>query len=217
MPASTDELPLLYRTPECWAAGVLRDVDALLSDHAHLEKKAAVNALELLNRWPQRGGQVGEKHGESQAPPDWVQSLAAVARDEAEHLAAVTRLLLRRGGRLARTHRNPYANALRGLVRLGQGTEELLDRMLVSALIEARSCERFELLVRASPPAEIAKLYAGLCASERGHYLTFLELGRLVVGEERVSTRWRAMLEAEAGIASAQEPGPGMHSGVGPG
>ncbi|MCX5661847.1 MAG: tRNA-(ms[2]io[6]A)-hydroxylase [Planctomycetota bacterium] len=206
MRGSIDDLPLLYRTPEAWARGVLRDPVALLSDHAHLEKKAAANALELLNRWPHNGN--------AAAPPDWVQAMAAIARDEVEHLAAVTRLISRRGGQLARLHRNPYATALRGLVRLGQGTDELLDRLLVSALIEARSCERFELLAKADPPEDLGKLYAGLCASERGHYLTFLDLGRLAVDELQVQERWASMLRAEAEIAAAQALGPGMHSGM---
>ena len=129
---NASDLPLLSRTPDSWAGAVIKDLLALLNDHAYLEKKAASNALELLNRWP-----------EPDCPPDWVSTLAAIASDEAAHLSLVVRLLNRRGGRLERTHRNPYANALRALVRKGRGNEELVDRLLISALIEARSCERF--------------------------------------------------------------------------
>jgi len=81
-------LPLLFRTPDRWADAVLEDTPALLSDHAYLERKAASNALEMLNRWP-----------EPVCPPGWVQTLSNVARDEAEHLSRVTRLLERRGGK----------------------------------------------------------------------------------------------------------------------
>src|SRR5688572_30282158 len=75
--------------------------------------------------------------------------MTAVARDEVEHLAVVSRLLARRGGRLTKQHSNPYAAALRGLVRMGTGRGELVDRLLISGLIEARSCERFRLLADA--------------------------------------------------------------------
>ena len=85
-PSTLDALPLASRTPDAWAAAVLEEPLALLNDHAYLEKKAASNALELLNRWPEPG-----------CPPDWVQTLAAIASDEAAHLNAVVRLLARAG------------------------------------------------------------------------------------------------------------------------
>src|SRR6476661_7391883 len=111
------DLPLRYITPAPWAASALRDPLALLNDHAHLEKKAATNALELLNRWP-----------EPNPPENWVAAMTAVARDEVEHLATVSRLLARRGGRLTKQHANPYASELHKLVRKGQGPAELIDR-----------------------------------------------------------------------------------------
>src|SRR5262252_9226281 len=129
-----DGLPLHSRTPIEWGRAVLRDPIALLIDHAFLEKKAANNALELLTRWP---GEWVE---------GWTETMTSVARDEAAHLAQVTRILVKRGGRLERIHKNPYANALRLLVRKG-GPGEVRDRLLVSALIEIRSCER----LRCSP------------------------------------------------------------------
>src|SRR5437762_12197582 len=108
------DLPLRYKTPLSWAHGVLRQPLELLNDHAHLEKKAAANALELLNRWP-----------EPRPPENWVAAMTAVARDEVEHLAIVCRLLARRGGRRTRQHANPYARALHKLVRKGLGPGEL--------------------------------------------------------------------------------------------
>jgi tRNA 2-(methylsulfanyl)-N6-isopentenyladenosine37 hydroxylase len=196
------QLPLRYQTPAAWAAQVLADPLALLNDHAHLEKKAATNALELLHRWP-----------EPSPPENWVAAMTAVARDEVEHLAAVCRLLARRGGRLTKSHSNSYAGALHSLVRKG-GAGELVDRLLVSALIEARSCERFLLLSEACPDAELTRLYRGLWASEHGHYLSFLQLAQQVQSAEQVEGRWSEMLDAEAGIIQGQTPGPRMHSGV---
>lgn len=197
-----DGLPLCSRTPDAWAYQVLADPLALLNDHAYLEKKAAVNALELLNRWP-----------EPVPPKLWFTTLAGIAKDEATHLAQVCHLLQRRGGILEKLHKNPYANALRNLVRKGQGTYELLDRLLVSALIEARSCERFEVLGRVADDAELTRLYRGLWASERNHFLVFLNLARRVRPEAEVEERWQTLLAAEADILATQSPGPRMHSG----
>src|SRR5438094_6713501 len=108
------DLPLRYETSQAWAIAALARPLELLNDHAHLEKKAAANALELLNRWP-----------EPSPPGNWVAATIAIARDEVEHLAVVSRLLARRSGRLSRSHANPYASALHRLVRKGRGTEEL--------------------------------------------------------------------------------------------
>ncbi len=197
------DLPLKYKTPDLWAITVLQKPLELLNDHAHLEKKAATNALELLNRWP-----------EPNPPENWVAAMTAVSRDEVEHLAAVCRLISRRGGRLTKSHNNPYASALHKLVRRGLGTSELVDRLMISSLIEARSCERFALLAEACEDKEIAKLYQGLWASEHGHYKTFIQLAEQIQPAEEVAKRWQEMLDAEAEIIQQQPPGPRMHSGV---
>jgi tRNA 2-(methylsulfanyl)-N6-isopentenyladenosine37 hydroxylase len=192
--------PLAWRTPPEWGAGVLAEPVSLLVDHAFLEKKAANNALELLTRWP------------GDWLPGWVETMTSVARDETAHLAQVTRMLVRRGGRLSRVHKNPYANALRLLVRKGDKAE-LLDRLFVSALIEARSCERFGILGEAAEEQELAAFYRALYASELGHYKVFLKLARKIAPAAEMDERWGEMLEAEARILTVQEPGPRIHSG----
>ena len=203
MPTDVD-LPLKYQTPDTWAMQALREPLALLNDHAHLEKKAAANALELLNRWP-----------EPSPPENWVAAMTAIARDEVEHLAIVSRLLARRGGRLTRQHGNPYAADLHKLVRRGKGKEELVDRLMISALIEARSCERFKLLADVvENDAELAKLYKALWASEHGHYRTFIDLAEQILPEREVAQRWQQMLRDEARLIQRQPPGPRMHSAV---
>lgn len=203
--ARSADLPLRYQTPDAWAEQALRDPLALLNDHAHLEKKAAANALELLNRWP-----------EPNPPEYWVEKMSAIARDEVDHLAIVTRLLSRRGGRLTKHHRNHYASDLRSLVRSGQGSAELLDRLMISALIEARSCERFEVLSRNCADEELRRLYDDLWASENGHYRIFIDLARQLPDTSgAVESRWEEMLDAEARIIREQSPGPRMHSGLG--
>ncbi|MCZ6834545.1 MAG: tRNA-(ms[2]io[6]A)-hydroxylase [Planctomycetota bacterium] len=200
--STTVDLPLHSSTPDAWAIEVLREPLALLNDHAHLEKKAATNALELLHRWP-----------EPSPPENWVQVMTAVARDEIDHLAIVTKLLARRGGELTKNHGNPYAKALRELVRRGKGTEELMDRLMVAALIEARSCERFEVLSRNCGDDEVlAKLYAELWASEHGHFRVFINFARDLLPDDVVDERWEEMLKEEAAILQRQPPGPRIHS-----
>lgn len=194
------ELPLRSRTPLEWGRAVLAEPLALLADHAFLEQKAANNAMELMTRWP------GEWF------PGWLEAMTSVARDEAAHLAQVTRLLIRRGGRLGRGHRNPYAQGLRALVRKG-AEAEIIDRLIVSALIEVRSCERFAVLAEVCEDKELAGFYGALFSSEMGHYKLFLKLAQKVGPKAAVMARWEQMLEAEARVLAEQEPGPRMHSG----
>jgi tRNA-(ms[2]io[6]A)-hydroxylase len=203
---TVEALPLHSRTPREWGVAALRDTLALLMDHVFLEKKAAANAMELMTRWP------------DDWLPGWVETMTAVARDEAVHLAQVTRLLFRRGGRLERVHKNSYANELRQMVRKGERTE-LLDRLLVAALIEVRSCERFAVLSDAATHTgdrELADFYHGLFTSEFGHYNVFLKLARKFTKAAALEARWQEMLAAEARILSGQPPGPRVHSGWGP-
>jgi tRNA 2-(methylsulfanyl)-N6-isopentenyladenosine37 hydroxylase len=193
-------LPLHSRTPYEWGRAVLADPLALLADHAFLEKKAASNAMELLTRWP------------NEWFPGWVEAMTSVARDEAAHLAQVTRLLIRRGGKMGRGHSNPYTKALRMLVRNGDA-KEIVDRLFVSSLIELRSCERFAVLAVASDDAELAAFYRALFTSEMGHYKLFLKLAHRIGPKAATEERWQQMLAAEALILAEQPPGPRIHSG----
>lgn len=197
-----DALPLLSRTPLAWATSALADPIALLADHAFLEQKAAKNAMELLTRWP------------TEWIPGWVETMTSVARDEAAHLSQVSRILLRRGGRIGRGHSCPYAKALRELVRNGTGGE-VIDRLFVSALIECRSCERFAVLAEAAQTIdpELASLYKALFSSELGHFKVFLRLAYKIAPRPEVDARWREMLSLEAAIIARQTPGPRIHSG----
>ena len=202
-PASVDSLPLRSRTPLQWGHSALADPVALLNDHAFLEMKAAQNAMDLMTRWPHTW------------VPGWVEALTSVARDEAAHLAQVTRVLIKRGGRLVRSHKAAYPRDLRARVRNG-GSDELLDRLCVSALIEARSCERFAVLAAAAADREpdLAKFYHALFASEMGHYKIFLKLANKIAAPDVVASNWSQWLDTEAEILAAQKPGSLIHSGL---
>ena len=196
-------IPLASRTPLAWGPQALADPIALLIDHAFLEMKAAQNAMELMTRWP------------NDWTPGWVETMTSVARDETAHLAQVSRLLIRRGGRLERGHKSTYAAALRKLVRSGKSTETL-DRLCVSALIEARSCERFAILAATTTDEELAKFYQALFSSEMGHYKVFLKLAHKMAPKPQVEARWQELLRAEAEIIANEPPGCRIHSGLRP-
>lgn len=194
-------LPLRSQTPLSWGPTALADPIALLIDHAFLEMKAAQNAMELMTRWP------------NEWTPGWVETMTSVARDETAHLAQVTRLLIRRGGQMERGHKSFYAAALRALVRQGKAGETL-DRLCVSALIEARSCERFYVLASTTKDEELSQFYKALFSSELGHYKVFLKLAHKMAPTDEVNRRWEQMLDHEARILAEQAPGCRIHSGV---
>jgi tRNA-(ms[2]io[6]A)-hydroxylase len=199
---STIDLPLLIKTPAHWSGTALSDPIALLQDHGHLERKAASNALALLQRWPDEA-----------APPEWIAALTSVAKDEVEHLDRVIRLLEKRGSHLSKSHNSKYANALRLHVRNGKGPLETVDRLLITSLIEARSCERFALLAQYAEDVELRRFYLGLWRSEAGHYASFLDLAEQYFSEFSPRERFQELLHCEAKIILQQEPGPGIHSG----
>jgi tRNA-(ms[2]io[6]A)-hydroxylase len=196
-------LPLTWWTPAGWGEAVLGDELALLADHAQLEREAARNALHLMRRAPNEVDALR-----------WTMRLNGVVRDEVGHLGAVCRHLEDRDGTLPRTFSNPYAADLRGLVRLGEGRDELVDLLLVSALIECRSCERFALL--ADTDHDLAPFFGSLMASELGHHRLFVSLAGWVTGEDAAEARWRELLDAEGDVAARQPAGPRIHAGAPP-
>lgn len=155
-------LGLASPTDDAWVEAALADIPRLLSDHAHCEMKAATNALSLAVRYCDR--------------PELVQALAAIAEEETSHFRRVHAMLVERGLPLGTPPVDPYAAELRRSAEVGRGPSALVDRLLVAALIEARSCERFRLLADRCADPEPRALWRELLASEAGHYRTFLDL-----------------------------------------
>lgn len=178
-----------------WIEAALSDLDRTLGDHVHCEKKASAAALKLIADHPDR--------------PVQVRALARLAQEESQHFLAVLVELLRRGAPLPPDEGDPYAQALLRLVR--QGPERLLDRLLVGALIEARSCERLEMLGPALPEPRLRELFARLAQSEEGHERLFVELATAAFGEERTRARLAEMAEEEARIVAALPLLPRIH------
>lgn len=183
-------MKLRYETPRAWCAHACSDIEALLIDHAHLEKKAAGTAVTLLFRYPDRLA--------LQAP------LASLAQEELEHFRVVLDELQRRGTALRRQRASPYAGKLHALVR-GREPGRLLDTLLVAALIEARSCERFTLLAKALEhrDAALAGMYQALLASEARHHGVYLRLAEGLENGEQTRERFDVLTERESEVARA--------------
>lgn len=186
LPPTAEATALVLRAPTSprWLPCALAALDAVLVDHAHCEKKAAANALSLLQAYPEVPGLPGH--------------MARLAREEASHLAKVLGWLERRGLGLGKDRGDPYAQGLQALVRTS-ARERQLDRFLVAALIEARSCERLALLASGLPEGELQRLYAELARSEDGHQRLFLRLAVRTHGAEALR-RLDTLLDAEASL-----------------
>jgi len=183
-------------TDPAWVALALERFDEVLADHAHCEKKAAANALSILQAYPEVPGLPAQ--------------MARLAREESGHLARVLELLERRGLQLGRDRGDGYAQGLQQLVRRNQ-PERRLDRLLVAAVIEARSCERLALLAEALPEGPLHRFYAELAQSEDGHQALFFRLAAEAHGEEAARERLGALLEAEAALLRGRPLTPTIH------
>ena len=186
----------LVATPAGWAARVRPELDALLLEQAHLEKKAAGAALAFLFRYPD--------------DPGLQEPLAALAREELAHFQLVLEALRERGVPFRRQRPGRYAQALAAAVRARE-PDRLLDGLLVAAVIEARSCERMHLLARELRGGEpgVARLYDVLVAAEARHQDAYLSLARERFAEPVVRTRLAELLELEAAILAAAAPDAG--------
>jgi len=180
-------LHLASQTGPDWLPRARHAIDEVLLDHAHCEKKAAGAAIKLLFSYPH--------HRFLQEP------LAELAREELEHFQQVLGLLDRRGIRYATLKPSPYGMALHALVRRDE-PDRLLDVLLISALIEARSCERFQILADGVDEPALGALYRGLLACEARHHGIYLELAAELVPRAVRDTRLAALADAEAGIVA---------------
>jgi tRNA-(ms[2]io[6]A)-hydroxylase len=196
-------LCLTRATDPGWALVALGQLDVVLADHAHCEMKAAANAISLATRWP--------------ASPAVARALTAVAEDELRHFREVLSLLEQRGVELGRPEVDTYAADLR---RAAQATGDktprgsLVERLLVGALIEARSCERFRLLADALAARgdALASFYEELFACEARHYTTLVDLAIEVSGSPvRVRERLAELARTEGEIAARLGVRPTMH------
>lgn len=170
-------------TPAAWLDNALSHFDEVLVDHAHCEKKAAANALSMLQAYPH--------------VPGLALHMARLAREEASHLVRVLQYMDARGLALGIDRGDPYAQGLQAMLRTGE-KERRLDRLLMAGIIEGRSCERLELLAVKLPEAELRDFYAELAQSEGGHERLFVRLAEAVATPDVVAARLDELLAGEA-------------------
>lgn len=179
-------LGLKLPTDPHWVNIVETNIDEILTDHAWCEQKAASNALSLIVNNPEY--------------TEMVTALIELAKEELAHFEQVHNLIKSRGLQLGRERKDNYVNELYKFMKKdGSRKQALVDRLLFSAMIEARSCERFRVLSENIKDPELAKFYRELMISEAGHYTTFIGFARQYAGDAvNVDKRWKEWLEHEA-------------------
>ncbi len=182
-------LGLASSTDARWIDAALGDLDGLLLDHLHCELKAAANSTALVARYPMY--------------PRLVRELTELAREELTHVQQVAAEMEARGVAARPPDEDAYARALRRASADGRG-DPLLDRLTVAALIEARSCERLQLLSKHGPTEPLRQWYGELFASEARHFRLFATLAEDIGGPERARARLKLLAEREADVAAAQ-------------
>lgn len=190
-------LHLAAPSRESWLPEALGNLDLILVDHAHCEKKAASTAINLIFRYIER--------------PELMQPLSALAREELRHFELCLTVLEARGIAFERLEPAPYASKLMKAVRKGE-PHRLLDTLLCCSLIEARSCERMKILAESLPDPDLARFYRGLLASEARHHNTYVDLATQFFGRERVGARLAQLAAHEADVLACPGPAPRMHA-----
>jgi tRNA-(ms[2]io[6]A)-hydroxylase len=185
-------LGLKLPTDPRWATAAQHHLEDLLTDHAYCEQKAASTAISLLVTYPEH--------------TDLVREMAALAREEMSHFELVHQLIVQRGFVLGRERKDEYVAALQlHFPKTKDSNLRLIHRLLVAALIEARSCERFRVISETLEDEELARFYRGLMASEAGHYTLFLRLARETAGRDQVDPLWEGLLEYEKNVVATFE------------
>lgn len=190
-------LQLRSRTPAAWLSTVETRLEELLIDHAHCEKKAAGVALNLIFSYVEHEA--------------FARELIEIVNEELDHFRQVLDLLGERGIRFRRLKPSSYGARLHELVRRdepGRG----VDRCLVAALIEARSCERFGVLRDGLADRELGAFYGSLFESEARHHATYVRFAKLFADEAQVATRLDELAAAEAEIITRGDPLVRVHS-----
>jgi tRNA-(ms[2]io[6]A)-hydroxylase len=180
-------LGLKLATDPRWVNIVESNIEEILTDHAWCEQKAATNAISIIT--------YNSEH------QDLVTDLLAIAKEEIEHFEMVHELIKKKGLTLGRERKDHYVNELyKFMEKGGSRISSFVERLLFSAMIEARSCERFKVLSQNIADKELAKFYHDLMISEAGHYTTFLGYAKKYGVGIDVDKRWKAWIDYEASI-----------------
>ena len=184
-------LRLKLPTDPRWVNIVEKNIEEILTDHAWCEQKAATNAITIIT--------INSEF------PDLVTDMLALAKEEIEHFQMVNDIIRKRGLVLGRERKDEYVGELAQYMKKsnnGSRVSGLVERLLFSAMIEARSCERFKVLSENIKDKELSDFYRDLMESEAGHYTTFITYARKYGIGIDVEKRWKEWLEFEASVIS---------------
>lgn len=180
-------LGLKLPTDPRWVNIVEKNINEILTDHAYCEQKAASYAISLITKYPEI--------------TEIVDKMIALSQEEMEHFQMVHNLIKKRGFKLGKEKRDPYVHDLMTFIKRGGSFEMVLvDRLLIAAMIEARSCERFRVLSENIEDEELSKFYFDLMTSEARHYSMFIKLAKKYGKGVDVDKRWKEFLVKEAEI-----------------
>jgi tRNA-(ms[2]io[6]A)-hydroxylase len=179
-------LKLQLPTDPTWVTNVVEsNIEEILTDHAFCEQKAASNAITIIVQNPNLS--------------DLVQEMTALAMEELDHFKRVHDIIIARGYVLGKERKDNYVGELvKFMKKGGSRMDQLIDRLLFAAMIEARSCERFKVLSENINDAELAAFYHELMISEATHYAMFIRLAKKYAGDIDVDKRWKEYLDFEA-------------------
>ncbi len=180
-------LGLKLPTDPRWAKLVSENIAEILTDHAWCEQKAASNAISTIVRYPEL--------------TELVDALTQISLEEMAHFGMVHEKIKERGLTLGKEQKDAYVHDLASFIKKGGSREQqLVDRLLFAAMIEARSCERFRMLSERLDDEDLRLFYRELMISEAGHYTTFITLARTYGQGVDVDQRWQAFLDFEASL-----------------
>jgi tRNA 2-(methylsulfanyl)-N6-isopentenyladenosine37 hydroxylase len=182
------ELP----TDPRWVNIAEKSIEEILVDHAYCEQKAASSCISLIVMFPDK--------------EELVKMLTPVVAEEWGHFERVLEELNKRGFKLGPARKDEYVARLAKVERKGGSRDQqVVEKLLINALIEARSCERFRLLWKNLADESLQKFYYELMVSEAAHYKNFLQLAKTYLPEDRVMLRWKEILKEEADIIKTLE------------
>lgn len=187
---------LRCQTPPAWTSLALAHFDLVLCDHAHCEKKAAASALSFISQYGSHA--------------NLVRRCCGLAQEELRHFKAVHKIIVARGLTLGRDKGDPYVQKLLTHMRSGS-IERLIDRLLVSSLVEARSCERLALLGDHLQDSELRRFYQGLAQAEAGHHRLFVKLAEDFGTKSEIMARLDVLASIEAQIVTRLPLAPRIH------
>lgn len=185
-------LGLKLPTDPRWVDLASKSLEEILTDHAYCEQKAASTCISLIQQFPEHEKLVDE--------------LSPIVTEEWGHFRMVIKELKKRNLKLGFQRSDVYVvELIKFQKKGGSRADQLLEKLLMAALIEARSCERFRMLSEGLEDHELKKFYHEFMVSEAGHYRLFIELANTYIAKEKVKTRWNEWLEFEAKLITSLE------------